>query len=125
MSAPAAVSGAATPRGRLRRQQILDAAAELVAAKGFHAVGVAEIGAAAGVTGPAIYRHFANKQELLVALLEQVVDQLLDGARAVLRRTHDPDQALDALDPRPRRLRPARPVDHRRLRPGGHQPSGR
>ena len=88
---------AATARGRLRRQRILDAAAGLVAAHGFHAVGVAEIGAAAGVTGPAIYRHFRTKDDVLVALIERVVDQLLDGARAVVRGTHDPGDALAAL----------------------------
>ncbi len=97
MTSAAPPVGSATARGRLRRQQILDAAAELVAEHGFHTVGVAEIGAAAGVTGPAIYRHFRNKQQLLVALLEQVVDELLDGARAVLASTDDPDQALQAL----------------------------
>jgi AcrR family transcriptional regulator len=86
-----------TPRGRLRRQQILDATAELVAARGFHAVGVADIGAAAGVTGSAIYRHFANKEEVLVALVERVVDELLRGARRVIRDASRPGQALDAL----------------------------
>lgn len=86
-----------TPRGRLRRQRILDATAELVAARGFHAVGVADIGAAAGVTGSAIYRHFANKEEVLVALVERVVDELLRGARRVIREASRPDQALDAL----------------------------
>lgn len=86
-----------TPRGRLRRQRILDAAAELVAARGFHAVGVADIGAAAGVTGSAIYRHFANKEEVLVALVEAVVDELLTGARRVIRDASGPDAALDAL----------------------------
>ena len=50
-----------TPRGRRRHEQLLDATAELVAARGFHAVGIADIGAAAGVSGSAIYRHFRNK----------------------------------------------------------------
>jgi AcrR family transcriptional regulator len=86
-----------TPRGQRRRQRILDATAELVAARGFHAVGVAEIGAAAGVTGSAIYRHFANKEEVLVALVERVVDELLRGARSVIRESSQADQALDAL----------------------------
>jgi AcrR family transcriptional regulator len=70
----------ATPRGRERRERLLNATAELVAERGFHAVGIADIGAAAGVTGAAIYRHFANKTQLLVALLDGVVDELLDGA---------------------------------------------
>jgi AcrR family transcriptional regulator len=97
VAGPPVTPVAATARGRLRRQRILDAAAELVAARGFHEVGVAEIGAAAGVTGSAIYRHFRTKQDVLVALIERVVDQLLDGARAVVRGTDDPDNALEAL----------------------------
>jgi AcrR family transcriptional regulator len=97
MTSPPVAPVAATARGRFRRQRILDAAAELVAARGFHSVGVADIGAAAGVTGPAIYRHFRTKQDVLVALIERVVDQLLDGARGVVGSTDDPDEALQAL----------------------------
>jgi AcrR family transcriptional regulator len=71
---------AATNRGRERRQQLLRATADLVAERGYHAVGVAEIGAAAGVTGAAIYRHFGTKMDLLVALMDQVVDNLQERA---------------------------------------------
>src|SRR6187455_2387273 len=85
-----------TTRGRERRQRLLDATAELVAARGFHSVGIAEIGAAAGVTGSAIYRHFDNKQEMLVAVFDRVLDDLLRGARAAVEDA-DPDAALDEL----------------------------
>jgi AcrR family transcriptional regulator len=73
---------AVTPRGQARREQLLHAAAELVAQRGFHAVGIAEIGAAAGVTGSAIYRHFASKEEMLSALFDRVLDELVAGAAA-------------------------------------------
>ena len=86
-----------TPRGRYRRERLLDATAELVAERGFHRVGIAEIGAAAGVSGAAIYRHFASKDELLVALIDRVVDELLDGAREICARAHTPEQALRRL----------------------------
>lgn len=84
---------AVTNRGRERRQLLLRATADLVAERGYHAVGVADIGAAAGVTGAAIYRHFGTKVDLLVALMEQVVDGLLEGAD-VAAGTDDP---LDSL----------------------------
>jgi AcrR family transcriptional regulator len=71
---------AATARGRVRRERLLHATAELVADRGFHAVGIADIGAAAGVTGSAIYRHFPNKTQLLVAILDRLVDELLGAA---------------------------------------------
>lgn len=60
-----------------RDQQILEAAAELFYERGFHAVGVDEIGARAGVTGPAIYRHFSGKDEILATLFNEALDQLL------------------------------------------------
>jgi AcrR family transcriptional regulator len=86
-----------TARGRARRERLLDATAELVAARGFHAVGISDIGAAAGVTGSAIYRHFATKTELLVAVLDRVVDGLLDRAEDIVAASADPAATLDAL----------------------------
>src|SRR4051794_26154351 len=86
-----------TTRGRARRQQLLDATAELVAARGFHSVGIAEIGAAAGVTGSAIYRHFDNKQEMLVAVFDRVLDDLLGGARDAVAHADDAGTALEEL----------------------------
>ena len=48
-----------------RREQILATAAELFAARGFHGVSVAELGAACGISGPALYKHFSSKQAML------------------------------------------------------------
>jgi len=56
-----------------------------------------DIGAAAGVSGPAIYRHFPNKEALLVELLVGISTRLLDGATDVVARVVDPRAALDAL----------------------------
>lgn len=56
---------------------ILDAAKRLFAERGFESVGVDEIGAAAGMTGPAIYRHFRGKDEILAMLFDEAMDRLL------------------------------------------------
>jgi AcrR family transcriptional regulator len=88
---------ARTPRGRARREQLLDAASALVAERGFHSVGILDIGAAAGVSGSAIYRHFASKHDILVALLDRVIDALLAGAQEVAARDEDPASALEEL----------------------------
>lgn len=93
MAAPVA----ATARGRRTREQLLSATADLVAERGFAAVGILDIGAAAGVSGAAIYRHFASKQDLLIALLDRVVEGLRDGARAAVADARSPDEALEAL----------------------------
>ncbi|ORB76125.1 SACE_7040 family transcriptional regulator [Mycobacterium scrofulaceum] len=79
-----------------RRLQLLSAAERLFAERGFLAVRLEDIGAAAGVSGPAIYRHFPNKESLLVELLVGISARLLAGARDV--RARNSDDAAAALD---------------------------
>ena len=86
-----------TARGQARREKLLNAAAKLVAERGFHSVGIIEIGAAAGVTGSAIYRHFKSKGDLLVALFERVIDNLVEGAGAAVAAGAPPADVLDTL----------------------------
>ncbi|MCT9144871.1 SACE_7040 family transcriptional regulator [Streptomyces violarus] len=64
-----------------RREQILKEAARLFAERGFHGVGVDEIGAAVGISGPGLYRHFAGKDAMLAELLVGISGQLLTGAK--------------------------------------------
>ncbi len=59
----------AAGRNRIVARQLIAAAERLVAERGYLAVRLEDIGAAAGVSGPAIYRHFPNKEALLVELL--------------------------------------------------------
>lgn len=80
-----------------RRNQLLSAAAKLMAERGYLAVRLEDIGAAAGVSGPAIYRHFAGKEALLTELLVGVSARLLSGAESVVAGAADPAEALDAL----------------------------
>src|SRR6516162_7378609 len=80
-----------------RRLQLLAAAEHLFAERGFLAVRLEDIGAAAGVSGPAIYRHFPNKESLLVELLVGISARLLAGARDVRARSADAAAALDGL----------------------------
>ncbi|UJA21680.1 TetR/AcrR family transcriptional regulator [Thermoleophilia bacterium SCSIO 60948] len=61
----------------MRDRAILDAAKRLFYERGFDAVGVDEIGTRAGVTGPAIYRHFSGKEEILSTLFDEAMDHLL------------------------------------------------
>jgi AcrR family transcriptional regulator len=86
-----------TRRGQIRREQILRAAAGLVARHGFHAVGVNDIGAAAGVTGGALYRHFDNKTAILIELFESAIDDLLTAARTVRDQPPSSGDTLAAL----------------------------
>jgi len=89
-----------TSRGRQksdRRSQLLAAAEQLIAERGFVAVRIEDIGAAAGVSGPAVYRHFPGKEALLVELLVGISTRLLAGAQSVLADNPDPTAALDSL----------------------------
>ncbi|HUR51400.1 MAG TPA: TetR/AcrR family transcriptional regulator [Mycobacteriales bacterium] len=65
-----------------RRELLLKAAADLFAARGYHAVGIDDIGEAAGITGPGVYRHFSSKQALLQSLCDLAVNRMLDAARS-------------------------------------------
>jgi len=80
-----------------RRLQLLSAAERLFAERGFLAVRLEDIGAVAGVSGPAIYRHFPNKESLLVELLVGISTRLLAGARDVRARNSEAATALDGL----------------------------
>lgn len=80
-----------------RKNRILIAAADLVARKGFHAVSIAEIGAAAGITGSGVYRHFESKSAVLVALFDRVIDGLLRDEQQILDGITDLGRALDQL----------------------------
>src|SRR5580698_9327869 len=62
VSEPARRRSSARPE---RRAQILATAAELFAHRGFHGVSIDELGAAVGVSGPALYRYFPSKDAML------------------------------------------------------------
>ncbi|HEX6353640.1 TetR/AcrR family transcriptional regulator [Actinophytocola sp.] len=80
-----------------RREQILAAAAELFARHGFHGVGIDEIGAAVGVSGPALYRHFRSKDAMLGEMLTSISEVLLTGGLERRERTEDPAKLLSEL----------------------------
>ena len=80
-----------------RRAQILETAAELFAARGFHGVSVHDIGAACGISGPAIYKHFTGKDAILAESLTAISQRHVAEALARTAAHPDPSEALDAL----------------------------
>ena len=84
-------------RSGTRREEILDAAARLFAERGYHGVSIDDIGAAVGMSGPGIYRHFAGKEDVLAQMLLRISNELLEeGSRRVVAALSAPD-ALDSL----------------------------
>ena len=73
-------AGTARERGKAdRTAALLDAATTLFAQRGFAGVSLEQLGAAVGVSGPAVYRHFANKQAVLAAVRPWGVRELPQG----------------------------------------------
>jgi len=80
-----------------RREQILTEAARLFARHGFHGVSIDGIGAAVGVSGPALYRHFPSKEGLLAEMLVGISEHLLAAGQQLATEHDDPDALLEAL----------------------------
>src|ERR1700735_2433376 len=100
MSTSAASIPLGTSRDRAkaeRRSALLHAAADLFAARGFERVSLEDLGAAVGISGPAVYRHFASKQSVLAALLIDVSRDLLAGGDAVVNSSTAAETKLREL----------------------------
>jgi AcrR family transcriptional regulator len=68
-------------RKRATREELLRAAAELFAERGYDNVTVAEIAAGAGVSVKTLFQHFRSKEDLLLAELDAVHGRLLTALR--------------------------------------------
>lgn len=80
-----------------RRQQILAIAADLFAHRGFHGVSVAELGAACGISGPALYKHFSSKDAVLAEMLVSISERLLAEGTSRAKASPDALSAITAL----------------------------
>jgi len=80
-----------------RRRQLLEVAAKVFADRGYHGATTAQLARAAGITEPILYRHFRNKLDLFVTLLEDVGDQVIDAWRTSLEQVEDPHERLEVL----------------------------
>lgn len=78
-----------------RREAALSAAVRLFAERGFQAVGMDDIGAASGISGPTLYHHFPGKAAILTHVIMRCLDALYFDLAAVLSNTDDPAEALE------------------------------
>lgn len=92
--APEAVRQKRRPQ---RRDEILAAAVVLFHERGYHATGMDEIGAAAGITGPGIYRHFRNKEQILETLMVERGDAVVAEVDHIAASDITATEALDQL----------------------------
>ena len=59
-----------------RRRSLLDAAARLLDERGIDAVRIPDVAAEAGVTRPIVYKFFANRQAIIIGLLEDFFEAI-------------------------------------------------
>jgi len=77
-----------------QRERVLAGAAQIFSRQGYRATSMAEIAAEVGLSKPTLYHYFRNKEELLVRLYEDVMNESLVNARRIENTVSDP---LDAL----------------------------
>jgi len=91
------VTATAEKRRLDKRQQILDAAVEVFAGKGFHKSRVADVARAAEVADGTIYLYFKSKDDILISIFEQKMGDMIEQAEAVLADLSDPLDKLARL----------------------------
>src|SRR5580704_12561486 len=84
-------------KGERTREAIMTAAAELFRERGFRETSLSDIGADAGVSGPAIYRYFKSKGELLSVLIEEAAILWRGTVDHVLNEDTPPEVTLERL----------------------------
>ena len=84
-------------RGGQRRELILQSAADLMAERGYPSVSMTQIGAAAGIVGSGVYRHFDSKSTILSELLDRVIKTMLAATREVVSSGQTGVDLLDAM----------------------------
>jgi AcrR family transcriptional regulator len=80
-----------------RRQAIIDASAHVFAQRGYHATGITELCAANGLGKGALYHYIGSKEELLAAIHDRVMDEVMLGADRVADNGGSPSQQLAML----------------------------
>jgi AcrR family transcriptional regulator len=80
-----------------RRQVIIDTSAPVFARQGYHATGIVELCAANDLGKGALYHYIGSKEDLLAAIHDRVMDEVLLGADRVTEAVGTPTQQLAML----------------------------
>jgi len=86
-----------SPKWRARRQAIIDTSAPVFAQRGYHATGIMELCAANDLGKGALYHYIGSKEELLAAIHDRVMDEVMLGASRVAEAGGSPSQQLAML----------------------------
>ena len=86
-----------SPRWEVRRQAIIDTSARVFAQRGYHATGIMELCAANDLGKGALYHYIGSKEELLAAIHDRVMDEVMLGADRVAAADGTASQQLAML----------------------------
>lgn len=78
----------------MTRDEILDAAAQVIRQKGFHGASMADIAGAVKLQKASLYHHVSSKQEILLALLDRGLDLLIEQVSVIAEQPRSPDEKL-------------------------------
>jgi AcrR family transcriptional regulator len=85
------------PRWQARRETIIDTSAPLFASRGYHATGITELCEANDLGKGALYHYIGSKEELLAAIHDRVMDEVMLGADRVAEAGGSPPSQLAML----------------------------
>src|ERR1700733_6705004 len=77
-----------------RRADIIEAATRVFSRRGYHAVSRIEIAEEVGMRKPSLYHHVRKKEDLLFAIHEQLIDELIQETTAVLSTSQTPAEKV-------------------------------
>ncbi|HEY2056150.1 MAG TPA: TetR/AcrR family transcriptional regulator [Solirubrobacterales bacterium] len=80
-----------------RRQALIDAAAKLFAERGYEQTSIGDLSDATGLAAGGIYHYTASKEGLLIAICDELLDPLLEQARAIAATEATADDHLRQL----------------------------
>ena len=78
-------------------EAIIRAAATVFHQKGYHGATMAEIAAEVNLTAGSLYHHFPSKEDLLSAVLDAGLTQMIQDVRAVIEAQHAPAETLRTI----------------------------
>jgi AcrR family transcriptional regulator len=78
----------------MQRSDIIQAAAQIIRQKGYHATSMQDIADAVQLQKASLYHHITSKQDILFAILEQALDMLIADMQSVVSAELKPEEKL-------------------------------
>jgi AcrR family transcriptional regulator len=81
----------------VRRQEIIESARKLIAARGMEHMTTRELARAVGITEGAIYKHFQSKKEIIFGLIDEIEQTQLERIEKAKKHSDSPVEQLASL----------------------------